>query len=291
MNDRANRIRRKPAWLRRRIPSGTVYQGVRGILGEKHLHTVCQEALCPNLGECFSRNTATFLILGGHCSRNCRFCAVRHGNPEPVDSGEPELVAEAAQRMGLKYVVITSVTRDDLADGGANHFAETISAVRRRLPETKIEVLIPDLQGDWHALQKIVISRPDVLNHNLETVPRLYSLVRPQAVYQRSLNLLRQVRRIDAELPTKSGLMLGLGEETEEIEQSLQDLLEAGCTLLTLGQYLQPSPNHLPIQRFVTPDEFEKLKLKALGMGFTRVASGPLVRSSYLAENMGDINL
>ena len=286
MSDRVNAIQRKPPWLKHKIPSGPVYQGVRGILRQKQIHTVCQEALCPNMGECFSHNTATFLILGDHCSRNCRFCAVQHGNPKPIDAREPVRVAEAAQQMRLKHVVITSVTRDDLADGGANHFAETISAVRSHLPEATVEVLIPDLQGDWKALQKITITRPDVLNHNLETVPRLYPMVRPQAVYQRSLELLRQVRHMDAALLTKSGLMLGLGEEAKEIEQTLQDLLEAGCSLLTLGQYLQPSSRHLPIQRFVTPDEFEKWKAKALGMGFTRVASGPLVRSSYHAREL-----
>lgn len=286
MSDRVNTIQRKPPWLKRKIPSGPVYQGVRGILGQGQLHTICREALCPNMGECFSHNTATFLILGDRCTRNCRFCAVRHGNAKPIDSREPENVAEAAQQMGLQYLVVTSVTRDDLADGGANHFVETISAVRRRLPEAKVEVLIPDLQGNWNALEKIITAKPDVLNHNLETVPRLYADVRPRAVYQRSLELLRQVRYMDAALPTKSGLMLGLGEEAKEIEQVLQDLLETGCRLLTLGQYLQPSPNHLSIQRFVTPDEFEKWKSKAIGMGFTRVASGPLVRSSYHAREL-----
>lgn len=286
MKDLIPKIQRKPAWLKRKIPGGPVYQDMRRILGQGQLHTVCQEALCPNMGECFSHSTATFLILGDHCTRNCRFCAVRHGTPKPIDFREPEHVAEAAQKMGLKYVVITSVTRDDLADGGASHFAETISAVRRRLPESKIEVLIPDLQGDWKALKKIIITRPDVLNHNLETAPRLYPAVRPGAVYQRSLELLRQVRHMDAVLPAKSGLMLGLGEEAKEIEQTLQDLLEAGCTQLSMGQYLQPSPKHLPIQRFVTPDEFENWKLKALAMGFTRVASGPLVRSSYQAREL-----
>ena len=286
MNEIISKINRKPPWLKRKIPSGPVYQGVRGILRRGQLHTVCREALCPNTGECFSHNTATFLILGDHCTRDCRFCAVRHGNPKPIDSREPEHVAEAAQQMGLKYVVITSVTRDDLADGGANHFAETISSVRRRLPEAKVEVLIPDLQGNWNALLKIITAKPDVLNHNIETVPRLYTDVRPQAVYQRSLELLRQVRHMDAALPTKSGLMFGLGEEAKEIEQTLQDLMEAGCSLLTLGQYLQPSPRHLSVQRFVTPDEFEKWKSKALGMGFTGVASGPLVRSSYHAKEL-----
>lgn len=286
MKDLIPKIQRKPAWLKRKIPGGPVYQDMRRILGQGQLHTVCQEALCPNMGECFSHSTATFLILGDHCTRNCRFCAVRHGIPKQIDFREPEHVAEAAQKMGLKYVVITSVTRDDLADGGASHFAETISAVRRRLPESKIEVLIPDLQGDWKALKKIIITRPDVLNHNLETAPRLYPAVRPGAVYQRSLELLRQVRHMDSVLPAKSGLMLGLGEEAKEIEQTLQDLLEAGCTLLSMGQYLQPSPKHLPIQRFVTPDEFENWKSKALEMGFTRVASGPLVRSSYQAREL-----
>lgn len=286
MSGRVNTIQRKPPWLKRKIPGGPVYQGVRGILGRRHLHTVCQEALCPNMGECFSHNTATFLILGDRCTRNCRFCAVRHGNAVPIDPREPEHVAEAAQQMDLKYVVITSVTRDDLADGGAGHFAETISAVRLRLPEAKIEVLIPDLQGNWNSLQKIITAKPDVLNHNLETVPRLYADVRPQAVYQRSLELLRQVRHMDAALPTKSGLMLGLGEEEKEILQTLLDLLEVGCNILTLGQYLQPSPRHMQIQRFVTPDEFEKLKSKALEMGFNRVASGPLVRSSYHAREL-----
>lgn len=286
MSSRVNRIERKPPWLKRKIPSGPVYQNMLGILSLGQLHTVCREALCPNMGECFSNKTAAFLILGDHCTRNCRFCAVRHGNAGPVDSREPERVAEAAQKMGLKYVVITSVTRDDLADGGAAHFAGTISAVRRRLREAKVEVLIPDLQGNWEALQKIITVRPDVLNHNLETVPRLYADVRPQAVYRRSLELLRRVRHIDAALPVKSGLMLGLGEEAKEIEQTLQDLLEAGCSLLTLGQYLQPSSNHLSIQRYVTPGEFESWKSKALGMGFARVASGPFVRSSYHAGEL-----
>jgi lipoyl synthase len=286
MSDYVNTIQRKPPWLKRKIPSGSVYHDVRGILGQKQIHTVCQEALCPNMGECFSHNTATFLILGDRCTRNCRFCAVRYGNAVPIDPREPEQVAEAAQQMGLKYVVITSVTRDDLADGGAGYFAETISAVRLRLPESKIEALIPDLQGNWNGLQKIISANPDVLNHNIETVPRLYAEVRPQAVYQRSLELLRQVRHMNAALPTKSGLMLGLGEEANEIEQTLLDLLEVGCNILTLGQYLQPSPRHLSIRRFVTPDEFERWKSWALGMGFNRVASGPLVRSSYKAMEL-----
>lgn len=286
MNESVKAFQRKPAWLMRKIPGGSVYQNVLGILGQEQLHTVCREALCPNMGECFSQSTATFLIMGNRCTRNCGFCAVLHGNPEPVDSGEPERLAEAAKRMGLNYVVITSVTRDDLVDGGAGHFAETISAVRSRLPEAKIEVLIPDLQGDRKALYKIINAGPDVLNHNLETVPRLYPEVRPQAVYQRSLELLRQVRNINPKIPAKSGLMLGLGEEAEEIEETLRDLFDAGCRLLTLGQYLQPSSSHLPVQRYVPPDEFEKWKQRAESMGFAGIASGPFVRSSYRAGEL-----
>ena len=286
MNSMANKIQRKPSWLKRKIAGGSVYQGVRSLLDQGKLHTVCQEALCPNMGECFSHNTATFLILGDHCTRNCRFCAVQHGNPIPLDSHEPERVAEAAQSLGLKYVVITSVTRDDLGDGGAQHFAETILAIRRLLPETLVEVLIPDLQGDWNALQKIISAKPDVLNHNLETVPRLYPVVRPEAVYQRSLDLLRQTKAMAPGLPTKSGLMLGLGEEAQEIEQTLRDLLEVNCGILTLGQYLQPSPRHLPVERFVTPAEFEEWKIKALKLGFDKVAGGPFVRSSYHAKEL-----
>lgn len=286
MIDIISKIQRKPAWLKRKIPSGTTYQDVHGILKKGQLHTVCQEALCPNMGECFSHNTATFLILGDHCTRNCRFCAVQHGNPIPLDSHEPERVAEAAQSLGLKYVVITSVTRDDLGDGGARHFAKTILAIRRLLPETLVEVLIPDLQGDWNALGTILSAKPDVLNHNLETVPRLYPVVRPEAVYQRSLDLLRQAKATAPGLPTKSGLMLGLGEEAQEIEGTLRDLLEVNCGILTLGQYLQPSPRHLPVKRFVPPAEFEEWKKKALKLGFNKVAGGPFVRSSYHAKEL-----
>jgi lipoic acid synthetase len=224
--------------------------------------------------------------MGDHCTRNCRFCAVQHRNPIALDPREPEQVAEAAQSLGLKYVVITSVTRDDLGDGGAQHFVETILAIRRLLPNTQVEVLIPDLQGHWNALQKIISAKPDVLNHNLETVPRLYPVVRPEAVYQRSLDLLQQAKATAPELPTKSGLMLGLGEEAQEIEQTLRDLLEVNCRMLTLGQYLQPSPRHLPVARFVTPEEFEEWKEKALNLGFEKVASGPFVRSSYHAKEL-----
>ena len=276
----------KPPWLKRRIPSGATYQEIRGLIQETHLHTVCQEACCPNLGECFSQGTATFLILGDRCTRNCRFCAVAHGPKDPPDPTEPLRVAEAIGHMKLRYAVVTSVTRDDLPDGGASLFAETIRRIREKRPETKVEVLIPDFCGDHQSLKTVLEARPDVLNHNVETVPRLYASVRPQAVYQRSIDLLKNAHRLDPSIPTKSGLMLGLGERPEEVEQVLNDLLEAGCRILTLGQYLQPSADHLPVERFVTPEEFEELRKKALEMGFREVASGPFVRSSYHAQEL-----
>ena len=276
----------KPPWLKRRIPSGATYQEIRGLIQETHLHTVCQEACCPNLGECFSQGTATFLILGDRCTRNCRFCAVAHGPKDPPDPTEPLRVAEAIGHMKLRYAVVTSVTRDDLPDGGASLFAETIRRIREKRPETKVEVLIPDFCGDHQSLKTVLAARPDVLNHNVETVPRLYASVRPQAVYQRSIDLLKNAHRLDPSIPTKSGLMLGLGERPEEVEQVLNDLLEAGCRILTLGQYLQPSADHLPVERFVPPEEFEELRKKALEMGFREVASGPFVRSSYHAQEL-----
>jgi lipoic acid synthetase len=257
---------------------------MHGLIQKTHLHTVCQEACCPNLGECFSQGTATFLILGDHCTRNCRFCAVAHGPTDHPDPGEPERVAEAVHTMKLRYAVVTSVTRDDLPDGGASVFAETIRRIRVKTPEARVEVLIPDLRGDLESLKTVLEARPDVLNHNMETVPRLYALVRPQAVYQRSIDLLKSVRQITQSIPTKSGLMLGLGERPDEIQQVLSDLLHAGCCILTLGQYLQPSAEHLPVKRFVTPEEFGEWRRKALEMGFREVASGPFVRSSYHAQ-------
>jgi lipoic acid synthetase len=250
------------------------------------LHTVCQEARCPNLGECFSQGTATFLILGDRCTRNCRFCAIGHGPSGPPDPEEPARVAEAVKAMGLQYVVITSVTRDDLPDGGAALFAETIRTVRKKRSEAKVEVLIPDFQGNVEALRTVVEARPDVLNHNVETVPRLYPSVRPGAVYERSIDLLSQVRVLDLSMPTKSGLMLGLGESADEVRETLQDLVDAGCRILTLGQYLQPSKEHLPVARFVPPEEFDAWKETALQMGFAEVASGPFVRSSYHAKEL-----
>jgi len=275
---------RKPPWLKRRIPAGTSYRRIPELLRKDGLHTVCEEALCPNQGECFSRGTATFLILGDRCTRDCRFCSVAHGPSGPPDPEEPARVADAVREMGLHYVVITSVTRDDLADGGAGLFARTIREIRERTPETLVEVLIPDFQGDEHALHKVLEARPDVLNHNLETVPRLYPSVRPEAVYRRSLELLERVEAYDSTIPTKSGLMLGLGESPEETGRTLRDLRQAGCSLLTLGQYLQPTRRHLPVHRFVHPDEFEEWRKVALDLGFAEVASGPFVRSSYRAE-------
>jgi lipoic acid synthetase len=274
----------KPPWLKRRIPSGATYQEIRGLIEKTHLHTVCQEACCPNLGECFSQGTATFLILGDRCTRNCRFCAVAHGPAEPPDPGEPLRVAEAVDHMKLRYAVVTSVTRDDLPDGGASVFAETIRKIRDKRPETKVEVLIPDFRADLQSLKTVMEARPDVLNHNVETVPRLYASVRPGAVYKRSIDLLKGAGQMDPSIPTKSGLMLGLGERPEEVQQVLNDLLDAGCRILTLGQYLQPSAEHLPVERFVTPEEFEEWRRKALGFGFREVASGPFVRSSYHAQ-------
>jgi lipoyl synthase len=275
---------RKPPWLKRRLPTDASFQEVRGLIEKGGLHTVCQEAKCPNIWECYAHQTATFLIMGSRCTRNCRFCSVAPGPPEPLDPQEPGRVAAAATRMGLKYAVVTSVTRDDLPDGGAAHFAATIREIRRRIPGAKVEVLIPDFQGDRSALLAVLEAKPDVLNHNIESVPRLYPTVRPQADYLRSLTLLQRARECDAALVTKSGLMLGLGEEAPEVRRTLQDLRAADCRILTLGQYLQPSPEHLPVVRYVTPEEFEDWRRSALEMGFAEVASGPFVRSSYHAK-------
>ena len=250
------------------------------------LHTVCQEARCPNRGECFSRGTAAFLILGGSCTRRCRFCAVTQGTPERPDPDEPRRVAEAAARMSLDYIVVTSVTRDDLADGGAGAFAETIRSLHVCRPSARIEVLVPDFQGDEAALRTVLEVLPDVLNHNLETVARLYPEVRPQAIYDRSLDLLRRAGSRAPGMAVKSGLMLGLGERPDEVESALRDLLGAGCQILTLGQYLQPKRGCLPVARFVPPGEFDAWRETALGMGFAQVAAGPLVRSSYHAREL-----
>jgi len=276
----------KPRWLKKRLPTGPQYEKVKELIGKDRLHTVCQEAKCPNMWECFSQQTATFLIMGSRCTRNCRFCSIAQGPAEPPDPAEPDRVAAAARQMGLSYVVITSVTRDDLTDGGAGFFAKTIEAVHRQIPSAKVEVLIPDFQGNAPALQTVLDAHPDVLNHNIETVPRLYPIVRPQARYRRSLQLLSRVQKYASALPIKSGLMLGLGESFEEIRSTLKDLIDAGCRILTLGQYLRPSKAHLPVKRFVPPAEFENWKHTALEMGFTEVASGPFVRSSYHAREL-----
>ncbi|MBW1726631.1 MAG: lipoyl synthase, partial [Deltaproteobacteria bacterium] len=286
-NQKHKRRIAKPPWLKRRLPTGPTYEEVRTLLSKSRLHTVCQEARCPNLWECFSRQTATFLILGPCCTRNCRFCNVTHGRPSgPPDSGEPSRVAQAVKNLGLSYVVITSVTRDDLPDGGAGLFAKTIKKIRAKMPGTLVEVLIPDFQGNEDALRTVLEARPHALNHNLETVSRLYPLVRPKADYRRSLELLSRVKQSDSFIPTKSGLMLGLGESAEEVENTLQDLLDVKCSILTLGQYLQPTSEHLNVERFISPEEFDDWKKAALKMGFSQVASGPLVRSSYRAKDL-----
>jgi len=277
---------KKPDWLKRRLPSGPVYGQTCALLAEQGLHTVCEAAKCPNQWECFSQQTATFLIMGDRCTRDCRFCAVAHGPRHAPDPDEPARIAETVVSMALDYVVITSVTRDDLADGGAGCFAATISAIRNRRPGVQIEVLIPDFKGDRDALDTLVAACPDVINHNIETVARLYPTVRPGANYRRSLDLIAQVARLSPPIPTKSGMMLGLGEKPLEIRQALNDLLEAGCRILTLGQYLQPSSAHLPVDRYVSPEIFADWRRKALGMGFKAVASGPFVRSSYHAGEL-----
>ena len=279
-----NSRNQKPPWLKRRLPSGPGFENVRMLLSRQRLHTVCQEAKCPNQWECFSGRTATFLIMGDQCTRDCRFCAVAHGPPEKPDPTESARVAETAVQLNLRYVVITSVTRDDLPDGGAGCFAETILAVRGQLSEARVEVLIPDFGGERSALSTVIQARPDVLNHNIETVSRLYPKVRPGAVYRRSLELIKHAAEIDPFLPTKSGLMLGLGETSAEVSEALEDLRQAGCKLLTLGQYLQPTQMHLPVKRYVPPDEFQRWGAIAGDMGFDEVASGPLVRSSYHAQ-------
>lgn len=285
----------KPAWLKKKLPVGGDYQRVRDLLAKSQLHTVCQEANCPNMFECFSKDTSTFMILGSHCTRNCRFCNVTDSTPMPVDPEEPARVAQAAKTLGLRYVVVTSVTRDDLPDGGAAHFAATINAIKAalttaQLPHPRVEVLIPDLQGDIDALKIVVDAKPDVLNHNVETVPSQYARVRPQAIYQRSLDLLANVKTLDPAMPTKSGIMVGLGETMEELKQTMADLRSHNCDILTIGQYLQPTRAHLPVFTYYTPEQFESLEALAKNLGFKHVAAGPHVRSSYKAQELFDSN-
>ncbi|MCU7804826.1 MAG: lipoyl synthase [Candidatus Thiodiazotropha sp. (ex Lucinoma borealis)] len=276
---------RKPKWIRAKAPLGREVSRIRRILREKGLSSVCEEAACPNLGECFHHGTATFMIMGDICTRRCPFCDVAHGKPQPLDPKEPIQLAEAIAAMSLNYVVITSVDRDDLRDGGGSHFAQCIVAVRQQRPQTKIEILVPDFRGRMdRALEAFANNPPDVFNHNLETVPRLYRQARPGADYQGSLALLQRFKTLQPDVPTKSGLMLGLGENKDEVLSVLQALRQQGCEMLTLGQYLQPSIDHLPVARFVTPEEFEQLGTIAEEMGFSSVASGPMVRSSYHAD-------
>ena len=276
----------KPKWLRRRLPTGSDYEKVKGMIRGDRLHTVCQEAKCPNMWECFSQKTATFLILGSRCTRDCRFCSVLPGPLEPPDPEEPVRVAGVAHQMGLKYVVVTSVTRDDVSDGGASLFAQTIIEIRNRMADACVEVLIPDFQGNKAALNTVLKARPDVLNHNIETVPRLYNKVRPQADYLQSLVLLQRAKQQRPSVPTKSGLMLGLGETESEILQALQTLHRHGVSIITLGQYLQPTQQHLPVVEYITPQKFSEWREVALQVGFKEVASGPFVRSSYRAGKL-----
>ena len=280
-------VLRKPSWIRVRIPSGNAVQKLKAKLRENRLVTVCEDASCPNIHECFGHGTATFMILGEVCTRRCSFCDVAHGRPRPPDPDEPRRLAETVADMGLRYVVVTSVDRDDLRDGGAQHFVDCIAAIREHSPGTRIEILTPDFRGKGRmerALEILATDPPDVFNHNLETVPHLYRNVRPGADYQWSLTLLRKFKAQHPEVATKSGIMLGLGETQEQVEQTLRDLREHDVDMITIGQYLQPSPHHHPVMRYWTPEEYKHFEVFGMGLGFTHVASGPLVRSSYHAD-------
>jgi lipoic acid synthetase len=278
----------KPPWLKVRAPGSANYTRLKGLMRELRLHTVCEDAHCPNIGECWNHGTATFMILGDVCTRACSYCAVAHGRPAAVDPDEPVRVAEAVRTLNLGYVVVTSVDRDDLPDGGASIFAETIRQIRTRLPASRIEVLIPDFQGREASLHEVLDAGPDVLNHNTETVPRLYRAARSGGRYDRTLELFARSRRYAPAIPTKTGLMVGLGEEHDEIVSTFRDLRGVGCEVLTIGQYLRPSPQHAPIARYYHPDEFRELKRIALELGFVHVESGPLVRSSYHAHETAE---
>ncbi len=284
----APRRARHPPWLRVRYRQTPQLTHLRELVREQKLNTVCQAAACPNLGECWARGTATFMIGGNLCTRACGFCDVQTGRPAPLDLDEPARVGAAVRALGLRFAVVTAVARDDLADGGAEHFARTIAAIRAEAPDCRVEVLIPDLKGSLPALQTVVDASPDVLNHNLETVERLQRPVRKAGRYVRSLEVLSNAQRLRPDIPTKTGIMLGLGERPEEVRQTLVDILAHGCELLTIGQYLRPSPQHLAVERFVTPEEFQSWADEARALGFHRVASGPLVRSSYHAEELAD---
>ncbi|WP_136603637.1 lipoyl synthase [Paenibacillus dokdonensis] len=274
----------KPDWIRIKLTTGDNYQEIKSMMRSKTLHTVCEEARCPNIYECWANRTATFMILGDICTRACRFCAVNTGRPTELDLQEPERVAEAAENMGLQHCVVTSVARDDLSDGGAMIFAETVKAVRKRMPLCSVEVLIPDFMGNWDALKVVMDAKPDILNHNIETVERMSNRVRAKAKYDRSLELLKRAKEMQPNIPTKSSIMLGVGEEWDEILQAMDDLRAVNCDIMTIGQYLQPSPKHLNVVKYYHPDEFAKLKEEGMKRGFSHVESGPLVRSSYHAH-------
>lgn len=274
---------RKPAWLKVKAPAGETYNNLKVMMRSKTLHTVCEEAHCPNIGECWGRGTATFLILGDICTRSCGFCAIKTGRPEAVDPEEPLKVALAVQQMGISHVVITSVNRDELPDQGSIIWAKTITEVRKLNPKVSIEVLIPDFKGDINCIQRVLDAKPNILNHNVETVPRLYRIVRPQAKYERSLNVLHYAK--EKGLITKTGIMVGIGETFDEVIQVMQDLRKINVDIFTVGQYLQPTPKHLPVDRYVTPEEFAEYKKIGIALGFRHVESGPLVRSSYHAES------
>ncbi|MDD4826171.1 MAG: lipoyl synthase [Thermotogaceae bacterium] len=277
-------MKEKPDWLKKKLNADrSRLSEIKVMLRSLRLNTVCEEAKCPNIGECFASRTATFMILGNVCTRNCRFCAVSKGIPGSPDPKEPENISRAVHVLKLRHAVITSVTRDDLDDGGASHFVDVVRELRKNCPDTTIELLIPDLNGNWKALERIVREHPDVLNHNIETVPSLYVSVRPGATYERSIGLLRRVKEIDSSIITKSGIMVGLGEDEDEVKSVIEDLIGAGCSMLTIGQYLQPSHKHLPVVEYITPEQFESYRIFALERGFSFVASGPLVRSSYHA--------
>ncbi|MEE8558218.1 MAG: lipoyl synthase [Myxococcota bacterium] len=280
------RHRDRPDWLRIRYRQTPELESVQRLVRDLRLHTVCESAACPNLSECWSRGTATFMIGGERCTRRCGFCDVRTARPDPLDPDEPRRVAEGVRALGLRFAVVTAVARDDVPDGGAEHFAATLRALHELAPTCRVEVLIPDFKGLESSLRTVLDAEPDVLNHNLETVERLQRRVRPQARYDRSLGLLATSHRLRPEIPTKTGIMLGLGESLDEVRAALQDIRAQDCSLLTIGQYLRPGPDHLPVERYVPPAEFERLEAEARAMGFREVASGPLVRSSYRAERL-----
>lgn len=275
-------IGKRPSWLKVKLPIGENFADVKNLMRKQHLNTVCEEARCPNIGECWNHRTATFMILGDTCTRSCGFCNIKVGMPNELDLGEPRRVADSVNELDLRHVVITSVNRDELKDGGAGIFSETVRLIKAERPDTTVEILIPDFKGEEYAFNIIMQNPPDILNHNMETVNRLYHAVRPQAKYERSLELIQWFKK--KELKTKSGIMVGIGEKTEEVIELMHDLIDYGCEILTIGQYLQPTKNHLPVDRFVTPEEFDYYKSEGLSMGFKIVESSPLVRSSYHAD-------